>query len=67
MEEIFTKSVKNILPNEVGVGLSYDETTYNFDKGLFVLDMVKDFDKNYGDDFPLDTERDIMFYLIIMI
>ena len=54
----YKKSVKNILPNEVGVGLSYDETTDNFDKVVVCTGAwSKILTKNYGDDFPLDTER----------
>ena len=54
----YKKSVKNISPNEVGVGLSYDETTDNFDKVVVCTGAwSKILTKNYGDDFPLDTER----------
>ena len=54
----YKKSVKNISPNEVGVGLSYDETTHNFDKVVVCTGAwSKTLTKNYGDDFPLDTER----------
>ena len=54
----YKKSVKNILPNEVGVGLSYDETTHNFDKVVVCTGAwSKTLTKNYGEDFPLDTER----------
>ncbi len=54
----YKKSVKNISPNEVGVGLSYDETTDNFDKVVVCTGAwSKILTKNFGDDFPLDTER----------
>ena len=43
------KSVKNISPNEVGVGLSYDETTHNFDKVVVCTGAwSKTLTKNYG-------------------
>ena len=54
----YKKSVKNISPNEVGVELSYDETAHNFDKVVVCTGAwSKILTKNYGDDFPLDTER----------
>ena len=56
--KFYKKSVKNILPDDEGVKLYYEEATHKFDKLVLCAGAwSKVLTKTFGDNFPLDTER----------